>query len=80
MKNVRLKDGTIVKPEVQLVDQYGNVFDAGVQMAASPSDNNGSITGYVPRLPRDRLYTKVRVRSDKPLKVSRIFWRCSTYK
>ena len=76
LKNIRLTDGTQVKPELQLVDQYGNVFNATVNRYMTPSRYNNGISCSVPRLPEDRLYTKVRVRSDKPLKLARIVWHC----
>lgn len=71
-----LPDGSVVTPEVQLIDESSNVYSL-----TEPSFNTNSSTGLTLRgfslrnLPKDRLYTKVRVRSSKPIRVSRILWR-----
>jgi hypothetical protein len=81
LHDIRLADGTAVKPELQLIDQSGNVFVADdVDRYPTPSLYNEGISCSVTRLPQDRLYTKVRVRSDKTLKLSRIVWHCHTGK
>jgi hypothetical protein len=76
LEHVKLNDGTVVQPEIQLVDQFGNIFVADVSQSATPSPYNNSVFGYVSGLPQDRTYTKVRVKSDRELKVSRIVWYC----
>lgn len=69
--SLRLRDGTVVKPEVQLVDENGGVYDL-----TSPALDNKGIGFRNSDLPRDRVYRKVRIRSDKPIRLSRIYWRC----
>lgn len=80
LKRIELESGTLVKPELQLIDQYGNIFNANVNRYPTPSRYNNGISCSVPYLPQDRLYTKVRVRSDQPLKLARILWHCHTWK
>ena len=68
-ERVRLADGTLIRPELQLVERDGSVTD--VELLRGHSNNVG---GYVGRLPGGRVYTKVRVRCDRPLRVSKIIW------
>ena len=72
MNGVRLPDGSLVKPEVQLVDTAGNIYSLkyyglfGRQLVIFTL--------------RDQLmgreYRTVRIRSDKPIHCRQIFWRC----
>lgn len=72
MDGVRLPDGSLVKPEVQLVDTAGNTYSLkyyglfGRQLVIFTL--------------RDQLmgreYRNVRIRSDKPIHCRKIFWRC----
>ena len=73
-----LADGSVVMPEVQLVDQHGNKFDLLDPQFIDPA----ALPGYIVRgfgiqdLPKGRVYTKVRIRSDKPFQISKVVWRC----
>lgn len=81
LKQIRLASGTVVRPEVQIVDQHGNVFTADwVVRYPTPSryEHGVSVQFNEPDLPQDRDYTEVRVKSDKPLKLFRIVWHCHT--
>ena len=78
-RKLRYPDGTFSAPEVQLVDEHGNVFPLYLLMAQH-RDRTGSNTmggaGFGSLdLPRDRNYVKLRIRSEKPMKVSKIIWR-----
>ena len=70
---IKLLDGTVVKPEVRIFDEYGNVYD----LHDSGRSNND--INFTPAnragLPEDRNYTKIRIRSDKAFQVSKIIWR-----
>ncbi|HEV8426984.1 MAG TPA: hypothetical protein VGQ41_03660 [Pyrinomonadaceae bacterium] len=72
LNGVRLPDGSLVKPEVQLVDTAGNTY----------SLNYYGLFGrqLVIFTLRDQLmgreYRTVRIRSDKPIHSRRFFWRC----
>lgn len=71
-------DGSIVSPEIQLVDQEGNIFELNKVIGLGPQGfSKGMIDPktWQDTLPKDRSYKAIRIRSDKPLKVTRIFWR-----
>src|SRR2546423_5253366 len=76
---LRFPDGTLGMPEVQLVDEYGNVFPLHFLMVHHRDRTGSNVMGGAgfgaPDLPIDRSYGKVRVRSDKPMKCSKIIWR-----
>ena len=76
---LRFPDGTMGMPEVQLVDQQGNVFPLHFLMVQHRDRTGSNVMGGAgfgaPDLPSDRSYVKVRVRSDKPMKCSKIIWR-----
>jgi hypothetical protein len=69
--SLRLQDGSIVTPEVQLVDESGNTYNL-----TSPALDSKGIGFRNSELPKDRAYRAVRIRSNKPIKLSRIYWRC----
>ncbi len=73
---ITLENGTVVNPEVQIVDQFGNTFElrdstrVGTTIGFTPvGDANGDTS-----FPNDRTYTKVRIRSDVPFRCSSIVW------
>lgn len=68
---MRFADGAIAIPEVELIDQSGRTYSLN-----HSGMNEKGIVFFMPDLPKDRLYSVVRIRSDKPIKVSRIYWRC----
>jgi len=76
---LRFPDGSLGMPEVQLVDQRGQVFPLRFLMVHHRDRTGSSVMGGAgfgaPDLPADRSYGKVRVRSDKPVKCSKIIWR-----
>lgn len=70
-----LPDGSIVRPQVELVGKDGKTYELNV-----PSlflSNTGEILAYFSKddLPNDKTYIKVRIRSDRPVPCNRIFWR-----
>lgn len=76
LENIRFADGTPVYPEAQIVDEHGNVYVLKMERAPTPSRHGNSIFDYGSRLPEDRVYTQVRLRSDKPLHLSGVLWHC----
>jgi len=76
---LRFPDGSLGMPEVQLLDQQGNVFPLHFLMVHHRDRTGSNVMGGAgfgaPELPTDRSYGKVRVRSDKPMKCSKIIWR-----
>ena len=70
-----LPDGSIVRPQVELVGKDGKTYELNV-----PSlflTNTGELLAYFSGddLPNDKTYIKVRIRSDRPVPCNRIFWR-----
>jgi len=75
---LRFPDGSLGMPEVQLVDQQGQVFPLHFLMVHHRDRTGSNVmggAGFGADLPADRSYGKVRVRSDKPIKCSKIVWR-----
>lgn len=75
---LRLPDGTVVRPEVQLVDQYGGVYQLTVGELGQTgiSFNFRDPVSHEEILPTDRTYQAVRIRSSTPIKFSGVVWRC----
>lgn len=72
LNGVRMPDGSLVKPEVQLVDTAGNTYSLKYYGLFGRK--------LIIFTLRDQLigreYRTVRVRSDKPIRCKKIFWRC----
>ena len=77
---VRLPDGSIVIPEVQLIDEHGNTFNLDQPAMFSPTSHFTQRGFSMRDLPKDRVYRAVRIRSDKPIQYSRVIWRCENHK
>ena len=77
---IRLPDGSVFVPEVQLIDQDGNIHNlksSSFELADRNRTDIISGIGFSAKdLPKDRHYKMVRIRSEKPLSISRITWRC----
>lgn len=76
-----LEDGTIINPQVQLIDEFGNTYDLeGGNAAVKPITSDlwkASKLGFsyrLGKLPTDRKYTKIRVRNDQTFTCSKITW------
>ena len=76
---LRFPDGALCMPDVQLVDEQGNVFPLHFLMVHHRDRTGSNVMGGAgfgtPDLPADRSYSEVRVRSDKPMKCSKVIWR-----
>ena len=76
---LRFPDGNLGMPEVQLVDQQGQIFPLLFLMVHHRDRTGSSVLGGAgfgsPDLPTDRSYQTVRIRSDKPINCSKIIWR-----
>lgn len=74
--SLRLSDGTIAKPEVDIVDQYGNSYELKTQTVIGETE-----VGYWSvELPTDRTYMKVRLRSNHRIDCEEVIWRCHNWK
>jgi hypothetical protein len=71
---IRLKDGSELNPEVQVLDEYGQVYNLKWRSLI------GSLVGFGADFPRDRLYTSVRIRCDKSFRCSTVYWECARLK
>jgi hypothetical protein len=70
---ILMPDGEVINPEIELVDQHGNIFKlqfAGARKTFSPMYS----LRYPEALPRDREYKAVRIRSPRPIKAKKIYW------
>jgi hypothetical protein len=78
-QSLRYPDGTLGAPDVHLVDEQGNIFPLHFLMVHHWDRSGSSALGGAgfgaSDLPRDRGYGKVRIRSEKPMKCSKIIWR-----
>jgi len=78
-QRLRYPDGTLGAPDVQLVDEQGNIFPLHFLMVhhrnRSGSNALGGVGFGASDLPRGRSYGKMRIRSEKPMKCSKIIWR-----
>jgi hypothetical protein len=77
-------EGETVNPEIELIDEYGATFrlvytGATGILTAAESPVYGTAYG-TPKLPQDRKYTEVRIRSPKPIKCKAIYWFCESTK
>jgi hypothetical protein len=74
---IRLINGEVVKPELEILDNQGKVFPLKATLLLR------EIIGYSPRdqigFPERRVYKKVRIKSDKPFRCS-ISWYCTRCK
>jgi len=76
LERIQLSNARLLRPQIQLVDSQGHVYDAEVSRYPVPSLYKNGISAYVSNLPKDLEFTKVRVRSDSPVRLSRIVWHC----
>lgn len=77
-REIRFQDGSPLIVEVQLVDQYGNVFELNKVTALGRTGISRGMrdpSTWQEILPKDRTYQAVRIRSNKPIEVSKIIWR-----
>jgi len=70
---VRLKDGTMVMPEIEIHDDRGNQFQLHVYAVDYFHIWFGPAGGS---FPKDRVYTKIRIRSEIPFRCT-IAWFCT---
>lgn len=73
----RLPDGTLATPEVQLVDAQGNTYALGVESMDGKGMGFASFdpNSHLENLLKDRVYTAVRIRCNRPLECEKITWR-----
>ena len=72
----RLVDGTIAMPEVEVVNEYGSIYNLNSPTFIGNTERAFSKSGP----PTDRVYVEVRMRSDHPNTSQRVIWRCHNMK
>jgi len=73
--DIRLPDGRIVKPEVEICDDSGKIFEmhqTGFTLGRQGADFVDFGDPY--RLPAGRAYTRLRIRSEVPFVCEQIEW------
>ena len=75
---VELLDGTSATPEIQLVDESGQAYDLRAEMDdyAGKGFALRADAGALPSSTPARAFTVVRIRSDKPILISKVTWHC----
>jgi hypothetical protein len=75
---IELSNGALATPEVQVVDEYGKVYNLHASMEYR--DGKGYTIDFdsskMTHFPQDRVYRMVRIRSDVPIYCKRIIWHC----
>lgn len=74
--DIKMPDGSVTKPEIQIVDDSGNVYDLSARSWAGSSAgfSLAKPMGAVSDLPLDRTYPKIRIRSNAGFTCSKIIW------
>lgn len=81
-QGILMPDGEVTNPEIEIVDEHGNTFNlvwSGARGWAGGGGPKYSAPGPN-KLPRDREYKAVRLRSSKPIKCRAIYWFCDSVK
>jgi hypothetical protein len=77
-KGILMPDAEVINPEIDVIDQYGNVFtlvySGGIGLKPTYD------LPYPNKWPRDREYKTVRIRSPRPIKCKAIYWFCESRK
>jgi hypothetical protein len=75
---IELLNGALATPEVQVVDEYGKVYNLHASMEYR--DGKGYTIDFdgsrMTHFPQDKVYRMVRIRSDVPIHCKRIIWYC----
>jgi hypothetical protein len=76
-----LEDGTVINPQVEIVDEFGNTYELeGGQAGVIPKNSEiivASSLGFSCKsggLPENRTYTKIRVRNNQTFLCPKIIW------
>jgi hypothetical protein len=78
-KGILIPDGEVINPEIEIVDERGNTFSLTYGGASGVQLPNYALS-YPRKLPQDRTYTLVRIRSSRPINCNAIYWYCESSK
>jgi hypothetical protein len=74
----------VINPEIEVIDQFGNVFPLVYEGASVPGNGKGGTVRYQrpypDKFPADREYKTVRIKSPRPIKLKGIYWVCQSVK
>lgn len=71
-------DGDVINPEVEVVDQDGSTFK--LVWSGTKWGHSGYQPPYPEKLPRNREYKFIRMRSPKPVTLKAVYWFCDSVK
>lgn len=71
--DIKLPDGTIVQPEMELYDEFGNKFEFHHSGFAMKTHDDVAFSPR-PKLPRNSRFTKLRIRSNVQFSCENIYW------
>ena len=76
---LRLANGMIINPQVEITDEFGNKYTLKSGMSFGEPDDNCekfliSEIGFRGKLPEDRNYTMIRIVSDSPFLCNTVSW------
>lgn len=75
-ENIRLKDGTNINPEIEIIDENGKVYHLEISGRVNDDvkfDVNEKLDN-IDSLPQNVKYKIIRIRSDKPFLCKKIYW------
>ena len=73
-KGILMPDGEVINPEIEVIDQYGNTFGLVWSGATGAAPSPTYSLPRTNKLPRDREYKVIRLRSPKPIKCKAVYW------
>jgi hypothetical protein len=73
--DVRLPNGTVISPEIELYDEGGTKFEFHHSGFVMKTYDDVVFSPGVSALPADRRYTRMRIRSSVPFSCDQIYWR-----
>ena len=79
-QGILLPEGEVINPEIQVIDQDGDTFNLIWSGATGAAPSPTYDLPYPNKLPQDREYKAVKIRSPRPIKVKAIYWFCESTK
>jgi len=78
-KGILMPDGDVINPEIEVVDENGNTFSFVYGGASGVQLPNYTLQ-YPAKLPQDRTYKLVRIRSSRQITCKAVYWYCESSK